>query len=75
AGIIAGAGLDVVDGEPAVPPALLTAPNLVITPHSAARSPTAEAQMTELALKNLAARFADAPVLTPVPEWASLRSA
>ncbi|OZA01255.1 MAG: hypothetical protein B7X99_01330 [Rhizobiales bacterium 17-65-6] len=75
AGIIAGAGLDVVDGEPAVPPALLTAPNLVITPHSAARSPTAETQMTELALKNLAARFADAPVLTPVPEWASLRSA
>ncbi|WP_127088498.1 2-hydroxyacid dehydrogenase [Aquabacter cavernae] len=70
AGQIAGAGLDVVDGEPVVPPALLNAPNLVITPHSAARSPTAEDNMTVLALKNLAAHFAGAPVLTPVPEWA-----
>lgn len=70
AGGIAGAGLDVVDGEPHVPPALLTAPNLVITPHSAARSPTAEDNMTTLALKNLAAHFSGAPVLTPVPEWA-----
>ncbi|MEW6124276.1 MAG: 2-hydroxyacid dehydrogenase [Pseudomonadota bacterium] len=71
AGSIAGAGLDVVDGEPVVPPALLNAPNLVITPHSAARSPTAEDNMTVLALKNLTAHFAGTPVLTPVPEWAS----
>lgn len=70
AGRIAGAGLDVVEGEPHVPPALLEAPNLVITPHSAARSPTAEDNMTTLALKNLAAHFSGAPVLTPVPEWA-----
>lgn len=69
-GRIAGAGLDVVEGEPHVPPALLDAPNLVITPHSAARSPTAEDNMTTLALKNLAAHFSGAPVLTPVPEWA-----
>lgn len=71
AGTIAGAGLDVVDGEPAVPPALLEVPNLVITPHSAARSPEAEAQMTELALRNLGAHFSGAQVVTPVPEWAA----
>lgn len=67
---IAGAALDVVDGEPAVPPALLTAPNLVITPHSAGRSPNAVDNMTRLALKNLDAHFSGRPVLTPVPECA-----
>lgn len=68
AGAIAGAGLDVIDGEPTVPPALLAAPRLVITPHSAARSPEAEDRMTTLALKNLGAFFAGQPLLTPVPE-------
>ncbi|WP_341989538.1 2-hydroxyacid dehydrogenase [Azorhizobium sp. AG788] len=67
---IAGAGLDVVDGEPAVPPALLTAPNLVITPHSAGRSPNSVDNMSALALKNLNAHFSGRPVLTPVPECA-----
>ncbi|KAE9412437.1 hypothetical protein Angca_004658, partial [Angiostrongylus cantonensis] len=32
-GAIAGAGLDVVDGEPVVPPDLLAQPTLTITPH------------------------------------------
>ncbi len=67
---IAGAGLDVVDGEPAIPPALLAAPNLVITPHSAGRSPNSVDNMSTLALKNLNAHFAGRPVLTPVPECA-----
>lgn len=70
AGRIAGAGLDVVDGEPVVPAALLQAPNLVITPHSAGRSPNAEDNMTTLALRNLNAHFAGRPVETPVPECA-----
>ncbi|WP_051356566.1 2-hydroxyacid dehydrogenase [Azorhizobium doebereinerae] len=67
---IAGAGLDVVDGEPVVPPALLAAPNLVITPHSAGRSPNAEDNMTTLAMRNLGAHFAGKAVETPVPECA-----
>jgi lactate dehydrogenase-like 2-hydroxyacid dehydrogenase len=32
-GTIAGAALDVADGEPVVPEALLTAPNRIMTPH------------------------------------------
>lgn len=68
-GTIAGAALDVVDGEPVIPHALLDAPNLVITPHSAARSPNAEEQMTQLSLKNLAAGLNGTPLVTPVPEW------
>ncbi|PZW43552.1 lactate dehydrogenase-like 2-hydroxyacid dehydrogenase [Humitalea rosea] len=39
AGRIAAAALDVVDGEPVVPAALLAAPNLLLTPHVAGRSP------------------------------------
>ncbi|MGU3494660.1 2-hydroxyacid dehydrogenase [Xanthobacteraceae bacterium A53D] len=74
-GRIAGAGLDVVDGEPVVPEALLKAPNLVITPHSAGRSPNAVDNMNTLALRNLAAHFAGKPVETPVPECQKVAAA
>ncbi len=66
---IAGAGLDVVEGEPAVPPILpelLQFDNVVVTPHCAGRAPEARAAATALMLANLNAYFAGKPLLTPV---------
>ncbi len=67
-GRLAGAGLDVFDGEPGVPDALRPLPNVVLTPHVAGRSPEAAAAIIDLVIKNLQAHFAGQPVLTPVPE-------
>lgn len=66
--VIAGAALDVVEGEPQVPQALLTLDNVVITPHVAGRSPESVENMLALVLDNLNAHFSAKPVLTPVPE-------
>ncbi len=66
---IAGAGLDVLEGEPSLPPALpelLAMDNVVITPHCAARAPESQIAATELLLANLNAHFAGKPLLTPV---------
>ncbi|MFD4836679.1 2-hydroxyacid dehydrogenase [Achromobacter sp. NPDC058515] len=63
---IAGAGLDVVDGEPRIPDALKQLDNVVLTPHSAGRSPEAVAATVALFLDNATAHFAGRPVLTPV---------
>lgn len=63
---IAGAGLDVVDGEPEVPKALIELDNVVLTPHSAGRSPEAVHATVALFLDNATAHFAGKPVLTPV---------
>ncbi|WP_088156366.1 2-hydroxyacid dehydrogenase [Achromobacter xylosoxidans] len=63
---IAGAGLDVVDGEPEVPQALIALDNVVLTPHSAGRSPEAVHATVTLFLDNATAHFAGKPVLTPV---------
>ncbi|MDH0684034.1 2-hydroxyacid dehydrogenase [Achromobacter animicus] len=63
---IAGAGLDVVDGEPNIPDALKQLDNVVLTPHSAGRSPEAVAATVALFLENATAHFAGKPVLTPV---------
>jgi lactate dehydrogenase-like 2-hydroxyacid dehydrogenase len=52
-GVIYGAGLDVVDGEPEVPEDLLSAPNLLLTPHMAGRSPIALISQCNRALDNL----------------------
>ncbi|WP_424811426.1 2-hydroxyacid dehydrogenase [Roseococcus sp. YIM B11640] len=65
-GTIAGAALDVVDGEPEVPASLLEAPNLVITPHIAGRSPEAMMATANLLIANLDAHFAGEPLKTPV---------
>ncbi|MBM3344056.1 MAG: 2-hydroxyacid dehydrogenase [Betaproteobacteria bacterium] len=67
---IAGAGLDVLEGEPALPPLLpelLKFDNVVITPHCAARAPESTLAATELIINNLNAHFAGKPLLTPVP--------
>ena len=66
---VAGAGLDVLEGEPAVPPILpelLKFDNVVITPHCAGRAPEARTAATALILDNLNAHFAGKPMRTPV---------
>lgn len=68
---IAGAALDVIDGEPHVPDAICHLDNLVITPHSAATSPEAMLVMAELSVKNLIGHFDGSGVVTPVPEMAA----
>lgn len=65
---IAGAALDVIEGEPEVPAALLAQDNLLITPHVAARSPQAMAAMYQQMLENLARHLSGQPLLTPVAE-------
>ena len=55
---IAGAGLDVIENEPEIPPALLQSPRVLFTPHIAGRSPAAIAAQGDLLLANLAACFA-----------------
>jgi lactate dehydrogenase-like 2-hydroxyacid dehydrogenase len=67
---IGGAGLDVIEGEPALPPLLpelLQFDNVVITPHVAGRAPEARAAATATIVANLDAHFAGKPLLSPVP--------
>jgi lactate dehydrogenase-like 2-hydroxyacid dehydrogenase len=67
---IAGVGLDVVEGEPGVPPLLpklLAFDNVVITPHCAARAPESQTAATALILANLDAHFSGKPLLSPIP--------
>ncbi|MBL0931464.1 MAG: 2-hydroxyacid dehydrogenase, partial [Alphaproteobacteria bacterium] len=66
-GKIAGAGLDVVDGEPAVPPELAALENVVLSPHVAGLAPESEAAMAGLMLENVTAHFAGRKLPTPVP--------
>ena len=63
---IAGAGLDVIEGEPVIPPELLQMDNVVITPHCAARAPESTAAATALLLANLNAHFSGKSLLTPI---------
>lgn len=66
---IAGAGLDVIEGEPDVPADILALPNVVITPHLGGRSTRAQSAMLDLVIRNLQAHFAGQPAPTPIPEW------
>ncbi|MFO1303804.1 MAG: 2-hydroxyacid dehydrogenase [Burkholderiales bacterium] len=66
-GRIAGAGLDVVEGEPAIPPALVDEPRVVWSPHIGGHSPDAITAMVRKVRANLDAHFAGQPVLSPVP--------
>ncbi len=66
---IGGAGLDVLEGEPSVPPQLpelLQFENVIITPHCAGRAPESRAAATALLLENMDAHFAGRPLRTPV---------
>lgn len=66
AGEIAGAGLDVFEQEPAVPAALLTCDDVVITPHLASSTVETMAAMADLVFENLLAFSQGEAVLTRV---------
>ncbi len=65
-GHLGAAGLDVFEGEPAVNPALLAAPRLVLTPHIASSSIPTRRAMAQLAVDNLVAVLQGQPPITPV---------
>jgi len=58
---IAAAGLDVFEGEPRLNPALLTVPNIVLTPHIASATETTRRAMANLAADNLIAALGEGP--------------
>jgi gluconate 2-dehydrogenase len=58
---IGAAGLDVFEGEPKVNPALLTVPNVVLTPHIASATEATRRAMANLAADNLIAALGVGP--------------
>jgi lactate dehydrogenase-like 2-hydroxyacid dehydrogenase len=70
---LAGAGLDVLEGEPGLPPLLpelLQCDNVVVTPHVAGRAPESRSAATAMILANLNAHFAGQPLPSPVSSTA-----
>jgi gluconate 2-dehydrogenase len=63
---IAGAALDVYEGEPKVHPALLTVPNVVLTPHIASATVPTRMAMARLAADNLIGFLVNGKPLTPL---------
>ena len=60
-GQIAAAGLDVLERQPQVPPALLDLPNLLLTPHLGTNTLETRATMGAMVLDNLIAHFEGRP--------------
>jgi glyoxylate reductase len=65
-GLLAGAGLDVYENEPAVHPSLLDQENVVLAPHIGSATRETRTAMAELAVKNVVEVLAGRPALTPV---------
>lgn len=65
---IAGAGLDVFEGEPKVPESLFNRPNVVLFPHVASATLETRTAMGNLVIENLRLHFDGKPVKTLVPE-------
>ena len=73
-GRIAGAGLDVFEGEPSVHPELLAAHNVVLTPHIASASIPTRLAMADLAADNLIACLTRGEALTALNPGVLARS-
>jgi gluconate 2-dehydrogenase len=65
-GRIAGAGLDVYEGEPVVHPELLNVPNVVLTPHIGSATAGARRAMANLAADNLIGYLVQGKAVTPL---------
>ena len=63
---IGGAGLDVFQGEPAIDPALLSAPNTVLLPHLGSATVETRTSMGLKVVENARAFFANQPLIDPV---------
>ncbi|MFN5997891.1 MAG: 2-hydroxyacid dehydrogenase [Paracoccaceae bacterium] len=66
-GQLAGAALDVFEGEPNLNPRFLTAPNMLLQPHHGSGTIETRKAMGKLMRDNLTAHFAGQPLITPVP--------
>lgn len=66
-GRLGSAGLDVYASEPDPDPRLTALPNVTLYPHHASGTVETRDAMAGLVVDNLAAHFAGAPLLTPVP--------
>jgi len=66
-GLLLGAGLDVYNDEPNVPPKLWGLDNVVLQPHRASATVETRLAMEDLVYDNLLAHFAGAPLLSAVP--------
>ena len=66
-GVIAGAGLDVFEHEPAVPEELLALSNVALTPHIAGGTSEAQGVMQDMVFANVEAVVAGRAALNPVP--------
>ncbi len=66
AGRLAAAGIDVFEGEPQVNSALLTVPNIVLTPHIASATVPTRMAMATLAADNLIAYLTKGRAITPL---------
>ncbi|GAA0787806.1 2-hydroxyacid dehydrogenase [Roseibium denhamense] len=71
-GTIYGAGLDVFEDEPNVPPALLALPRVTVLPHVGSASQATRNAMGQLVVDNLKNWFGTGAPLTPVPEMSGI---
>jgi len=74
-GKIGGAGLDVFEHEPNVPPALFGRDDVVLLPHIASSTRETRSDMGRLVISNLEAWFAGKPLVTPTPESLAMLTA
>jgi lactate dehydrogenase-like 2-hydroxyacid dehydrogenase len=73
-GIIAGAGIDVLEGEPVVPPELRVLRNVIMTPHMAGRSPASVKAQADALMTSLARHFGGLYPSSMVARGSSARS-